>query len=87
MNKENNIYNAAYGCTGKQENVFFCFFYVADKNTIQITGYAKTRDEQKHTGKPDNNAGYINYKCKRGMSHAVSHACKADFKIKERTQP
>ena len=37
--------------------------YIADKNTIQITCYAKTRDEQKYTGKPDDNSGYINYEC------------------------
>ena len=30
--KKNNIDNAAYGGTGKQENIFFCFFYYQVKH-------------------------------------------------------
>ena len=61
------------------KNVKQTHAYVANKNTIQITGYAKLWNKQKYTGKPDDNSGYINYECKGGMSHATSHACKADF--------
>ena len=61
------------------KNVKQTHAYVANKNTIQITGYAKLWNKQKYTGKPDDNSGYINYECKGGMSHAISHACKADF--------